>query len=269
MGGAPAPSMRELQERGHDVGHDYAKGSPHIRHHKVRDLVVSSVHAAVADVMDRNGECRALELGAGHGTFTDHLVAAGAEVEVTEMSAPSVEVLRRRFRHNPRVTVTHDPDGKAALRNGPLGAAVCISVLHHIPDYLGTVRRLVDRIVPGGAFLCMQDPLWYPRRSHISMSLDRNAYLLWRLGQGEIQRGIATRVRRMRGVYDEANEADMVEYHVVRQGVDDEALRALLEPEFREVESRRYWSTQSGLLQRAGEMCFPPTTFGIIARNRR
>jgi hypothetical protein len=197
------------------------------------------------------------------------LVAAGAEVEVTEMSAPSVEVLRRRFRHNPRVTVTHDLDGSAVLRDGPLGAAVCISVLHHIPDYLATVRRLVERIVPGGAFLCMQDPLWYPRRSHVSMALDRNSYLLWRLGQGEFRRGIATRARRMRGVYDEENEADMVEYHVVRQGVDEEALRMLLEPEFREVESRHYWSTQSGLLQGIGEVFFPPTTFGIIARNRR
>jgi hypothetical protein len=257
--------MSELRERGHRSGHDYAKGSPHLRHYKVRELAVSSVHTAVAGVMDRNGACRALELGAGHGTFSDHLVAAGAEVEVTEMSAPSVEVLRRRFRHNPRVTVTHDLDGGAALRDGPLGAAVCISVFHHIPGYLATVRRLVERIVPGGAFLCMQDLLWYPRRSHV----DRNAYLLWRLGWGEFRRGIATRARRMCACTTRRTRRIWSSNHVVRQGVGEEALRMLLEPEFREVEFRHYWSTQSGLPHGIGEVFFPPITFGILARNSR
>lgn len=267
---AMKPSMGALQELAHDVGHDYAKGSPHIRHHAVRDRMIAHIHGLVGGVLDRNGSCRVLELGAGHGTFTDHLVAAGADVEVTEMSAPSVEVLERRFRHSPHVTVIHDHDGESALQAGtPLGAVVCVSVLHHIPDYLGAVRRLVERIEPGGAFLCMQDPLWYPRRSRSSLALDRGAYLLWRLGQGEFRRGIATRMRRLRGVYDMTNQADMVEYHVVRQGVDEEALRALLTPHFKDVELHRYWSTQNGLLQAVGERYLPPTTFGIVARDRR
>ncbi|MFF4549937.1 hypothetical protein [Streptomyces sp. NPDC001435] len=62
-------------------------------------------------------------MGAGHGTFTDHLLAAGAEVEVTEMSAPSAQALRHKFRNNPRVSVVHDPDGGAApsaLRRHPV-----------------------------------------------------------------------------------------------------------------------------------------------------
>ncbi|GHH81449.1 hypothetical protein GCM10017771_03390 [Streptomyces capitiformicae] len=210
-----------------------------------------------------------MELGAGHGTFTDHLVAAGAEVEVTEMSGPSVRMLQHRFRHTTKVTVVHDRDGEAACSGGPLDAVVCISVLHHIPDYMHTVQRLIERIVPGGAFLSFQDPLWYPRRSKTSMRLDRTAYMLWRVGQGQLRRGLATRIRRLRGVYDETNEADMVEYHVVRNGVDEEALRELLDSSFEKVELHRYWSTQSSSLQSVGELVFPPTTFGLIANNRR
>ncbi|MEV4920979.1 class I SAM-dependent methyltransferase [Streptomyces tirandamycinicus] len=263
------PSMGELQEREHGIGHDYAKGSPHIRHHAIRDRLIGDLHALVREVIERNGQCHVLELGAGHGTFTDHLLAAGARVTVTEMSEPSVRFLRNRFQRNPNVTVLHDEDGTAACRTGRPDAVVCVSVLHHIPDYLGAVKELVDRIVPGGAFLSAQDPLWYPRRSRLSMSLDRNAYFAWRLGQGQLRRGLATRLRRLRGVYDEANEADMVEYHVVRHGVDEEALRALLVPEFAEVEIRRYWSTQSGLLQSVGDRFCPPSTFGLVARNRR
>lgn len=263
-----ASTIGQLQERAHGVEHDYTNGSPHIRHHRIRDRVISGVHALVGEVIDRNGKCRVLEVGAGHGTFTDHLLAAGAEVDVTEMSAPSATVLRHRFRHNPRVTVLHDPDGKEIFRSDPLDAVVCISVLHHIPDYLGAVRQLARRVVPGGAFFSIQDPLWYPRRSALSLNLDRGAYLLWRLGQGELRRGLATRMRRLRGRYDETNQADMAEYHVVRQGVDEVALQELLTPVFAQVELQRYWSTQSGLLQAFGERLGPATTFGIFARNR-
>ncbi|MFI9649128.1 class I SAM-dependent methyltransferase [Streptomyces sp. NPDC052040] len=263
------PTIGELQERAHHEGHDYAKGSPHIRHHRIRERVIAGLHTLVGEVTARTGRCRVLEVGAGHGTFTDHLAAAGASVEVTEMSAPSAAVLRHRFRNNPRVTVTHDPEGGQLLRTDQVDAVVCISVLHHIPDYLGTVGHLVTRIAPGGAFFSVQDPLWYPRRSGASMRLDRGAYLLWRLGQGDLRRGLATRVRRLRGHYDETNEADMAEYHVVRQGVDEVALRELLSAAFERVELRRYWSTQSGVLQSLGERLAPATTFGLYARNRR
>ena len=261
--------MGQLQQRAHDDGYDYSKGSPHIRHHCIRERVISGVHALVGEVIERNGQCRILEVGAGHGTFTDHLVAAGAKVDVTEMSAPSAAVLRHRFRNNPDVTVIHDPEGKEIFRPEPLNAVVCISVLHHIPDYLGAVRHLVQRIAPGGAFLSVQDPLWYPRRSGLSMNLDRGAYLLWRLAQGDLRRGLATRVRRLRGRYDETNEADMAEYHVVRQGVDEVALQQILAQAFHHVELQRYWSTQSGALQALGERFGPATTFGLFAHNRR
>ncbi|MCL6733474.1 class I SAM-dependent methyltransferase [Streptomyces neyagawaensis] len=266
---AGKPSMGELQEREHGVGHDYAKGSPHIRHHTVRDRLIGDLHALVHEVIDRNGQCRVVELGAGHGTFTDHLLAAGAQITVTEMSEPSAHLLRHRFQHNPNVTVIHDKDGTAACTAGPFDAVVCISVLHHIPDYLTTVKQLVENTVPGGAFFSAQDPLWYPRRSPLSLGLDRGAYFLWRLGQGHLRRGIATRLRRIRGVYDDMNEADMVEYHVVRNGVDEEALQGLLAPAFAKLEVQRYWSTQSGFMQAVGERVCPPSTFSLVARERR
>ncbi|MFF1598853.1 hypothetical protein ACFVYV_15335 [Streptomyces mirabilis] len=81
--------------------------------------------------------------------------------------------------------------------------------------------------------------------------------------------GLATRVRRLRGRYDETNEADMSEYHVVRQGVDEVTLQKLLEPAFHDVEVQCYRSTQSGALQALGERFGPATTFGLFARNPR
>jgi len=263
------PAMAALQQAEHGQGHDYAKGSPHLLHHAIRDRIVRRIHGLVGEVIDRQGRCRVVEVGAGHGAFTDHLLAAGAEVEVTEMSAPSAEFLAHRYRHNPRVRVVHDVTGEAAHQGGPVDVVVCISVLHHIPDYLDSVARLTGRITQGGFFLSFQDPLWYPRRSALSLGADRAAYFWWRAGQGELRRGLATRMRRLRGAHDASNPADMVEYHVVRKGLDEEALRKLLLRSFASVETEQYWSTQSPTLQAVGERYGPRTSFGIVARDRK
>jgi SAM-dependent methyltransferase len=262
-------TMRDLQQDAHGDGHDYAAGSPHIKHHRIRSRIVEQLQESVRAVADARGECRVLELGAGHGTFTDHVVAAGATVEVTEMSRPSAAELRRRFRHNPDVVVHEDPDGSLAVDGGPVDLVVCLSVLHHIPDYLTAVDGMVARIRPGGGFVSFQDPLWYPRRSWLSMHVDRAAYLAWRLPRGEVGRGLATAVRRARGVWDEANPSDMVEYHVMRDGVDEAALRTLLEQNFAQVRLTTYWSTQGTLTQSIGALAGQPNTFGLVASGRR
>src|SRR5664280_2414110 len=63
--------------------------------------------------------------------------------------------------------------------------------------------------------------------------------------------------------------SDMVEYHVVRQGVDDQALKSMLASNFDAVRIDAYWSTQSPALQALGAGRFPPNTFGIVAVDRR
>jgi hypothetical protein len=72
----------------------------------------------------------------------------------------------------------------------------------------------------------------------------------------------------VKGVYDESEPSDLVEYHVVRQGVDDEALRELFQARFARVEIEQYFSTQSPVLQTIGQKFFPPNTFGMVARGR-
>lgn len=253
------------QSVAHGAGHDYTAGSPHLKHESVHGMVVTACREVVADVLRERGACRVLEIGAGHGVFTDHLVAAGAEVWVTEMSADSVDVLRARYHGDRRVHVTHDADGSGAADGPEVDVVVCVSVLHHIPDYTGTVSAVLGRLAPGGAFVSFQDPLWYPRRTRFSMAADRGAYLVWRLGQGNLRRGVASMVRRARGAYDTANPSDMVEYHVVRDGVDEVTLLDLLEPRFGRTGLYRYWSTQARFLQRPGELLLPANTFGIVA----
>ena len=270
MSGGEVRSMATLQEAGHGRGFDYEPGSPHLRHARLRHEITERIRDLVAEQFARTGSCRVLEIGAGHGSFTDHIAAAGADVTVTEMSRPSLELLEQRFAWNPKVTPIYDPDGETVFSEpSSYDLVLCVSVLHHIPDYLGFVNRVCDRIDEGGAFASFQDPIWYPRRSRLNLSADRWAYYAWRLGQRNLWQGLSTRVRRARGFVDESNPADMVEYHVVRQGVDDQALAALLREKFADVDEWRYWSTQLPTLQAVGSRSGATTTFGLVSHSRR
>jgi SAM-dependent methyltransferase len=165
--------------------------------------------------------------------------------------------------------VVHDADGSwAATTENRFDLVVALSVLHHIPDYLRAVETYARVTTPGGTFVCWQDPLWYERLPRSTRLAARAAYFGWRLRQGDFRRGIATRIRRLRGTYDTANPSDMSEYHVVRKGVDEDALVRLLQRWYGDVRVATYWATQSSIGQRVGEQFGFADTFTITARER-
>jgi hypothetical protein len=259
----------EAQDEAHASGHDYVKGSPHLRHPQLRGMIVARLQELVRASIQRTGDCRVLEIGAGHGTFTSTLVDAGAQVTVTEASAASAEHLEAAFAGTDRVRVIYDETGEQVLGLGETwDLAVIVSVLHHIPDYVGFLRKLEPKIAEGGSIFTVQDPLYYPRRSKLSHRVSRGSYLLWRAFQGDYKRGVATRLRRLRGVYDEAEPSDLVEYHVVRQGCDEEAVRDALADHF-DVEVFTYWSSQGPLFQKAFEKTGLRSDFGVEATAHR
>lgn len=262
--------MRNVQEQGHPEGHDYVRGSPHLRHEALRARISHSLTGITASIHRVKGQCRVLEVGAGHGVFTESLLESGATVVVTEMSAPSATHLKQLYGDEARVEVVHDPTGKWLTQSGSIfDAVVCISVLHHIPDYLGFLGAAFRQIEPGGAFVSWQDPLYYPRQSRMNLGAERVAYFSWRLAQGQLGRGFSTRLRRLRGHLDEHNPADMVEYHVVRDGVDEMAILSLGKRFFESTEMITYWSTQSAGLHRLGQRLDLKSTFGMAFTQRR
>lgn len=263
-------SVERAQDALHGEGHDYTIGSPHLRHVSLRRRIDVRIQAAVTEIVRRQGRCEVLEIGAGHGSFTETALAAGASVTVTEMSSASYDHLVRRFGGSSNVRIVLDPDGEAPFRDPrQYDLILLISVIHHIPDYVGVIARLCDEVLrPGGTVVTFQDPLWYPRQKRWHRALTWASYFAWRSTQGELRRGLATRWRRLRGVYTDA-PSDLVEYHVVRQGVDDLRLMALFGTRFTDVTIDRYFSTQSPQIQRVGEGRFPDNTFGIMARGRR
>ena len=259
------------QDAGHEPGHDYDKGSPHLRHRNLRTMVEDRLRALVAEQLEATGSCEVLEIGGGHGTFTECLLEAGARVTVTEASAASAATLLDKFgaTYADRVEIIHDESGEDILAaERQWDVAVMTAVLHHIPDYVGFLDRLTPLIRPGGALFTVADPLYYPRMSQGTHRLVRAMFLAWRVTQGDYKRGFATRWRRLRGVYDDTNPSDLVEYHVVRDGVDEEAIRTLLETRFGDVEIFTYWASQAPVFQRLGDRTSMVCDFGVSARRR-
>lgn len=261
-------TIQRLQESFYDDDVDYRAGSPHLAHWPLHDRLVSVLHAHVHRLCDAGLPLTVLEIGAGHGGFTEPALAAGCSVTAVEMSRPSLQRLEQRFGTNSGFAGVFDADGSLSAVEGDFSLVLCVSVLHHIPDYLSFVDGLTRRVSPGGALLALQDPLWYPRARRAARLLDRGGYYTWRLGQGDLSRGLATVSRRIRGRYDEANAADMVEYHVVRQGVDEVALLGRLRPQFASVELVPYWSNQLSAGQWLGDRVGLRNTFGISATGR-
>ncbi len=262
------------QNSAHGEGHDYVKGSPHLRHRELRSMIADQLHALVGETIARKGSCHVLEVGAGHGTFSDFLLEAGARVTVTEASEASAAMLTQKFAGRDDVEVFFDSTGGDIFeRDDQFDGIVCAALLHHIPDYVtfvgdlstGVLSRLIE---PGGFFYSAQDPTYYPRRKRRTHVAQRGTYFLWRLGQGNYRRGLSTRIRRVKGEWTETEASDLVEYHVVRDGVDELSLVAELEQHFEHVELFTYWSTQSPFFQKALGWMRLPSEFGLIARRR-
>jgi SAM-dependent methyltransferase len=140
-----------------------------------------------------------LELGAGIGNFSAHLIAAGPErVVLVEPAEDLFERLRTRFAGSANVETFHGELGAWAGQQAGrrVDVVVSVNVLEHIQDDRG-VMRLVSAVVrPGGLVL-----LLVPALPALYGSLDASFGHLRRYNKGSLGAlldGAGLVVRRMR-----------------------------------------------------------------------
>jgi SAM-dependent methyltransferase len=253
-----------LQEAYYTSGIDYRKGSPHLSQPALHDRLLEVLRRTVQRLSDQGLPLRVLEVGAGHGGFTEAALALGCDVTAVDMSRPSIQELERRFGTNPKIKAIYDPDGELRDVGGDYTLLMFVSVIHHIPDYMSFLKEGSQRLAAGGALLTLQDPTLYSRH-RVAHRADQIAYFAWRAAQGNLVSGLQTRLRRMRGIFDETKLADMVEYHVVRDGVDEDRILSFARETFTEASLIQYWSSQLGVAQPLGKRLGMNNTFGIAA----
>lgn len=252
------------------AGQTYVDGAPHIKHASLRKLYGKLVVQVFDRASRRTDVPRVLDLGAGEGTVTLPFLELGARVTAVDVSRAQLTRLRAKCRRFGNLLDARCLDIHAALRGGvgQHDIVVLNSVVHHIPDYLGLIRDCLGVLSSDGQFFSFQDPLRYDTLSMAAATFSKMAYLSWRVFKGDVMGGIGRRLRRARGVYLADSVHDNAEYHVVREGVDHEAICELLETHSCDYEIVQYFSTQSRLLQPVGAALRLENTFAILAHRR-
>ncbi|MDQ1391386.1 MAG: hypothetical protein QOF30_363 [Acidimicrobiaceae bacterium] len=108
-----------------------------------------------------------LEIGAGHGTFTE-LFAQTSRVVATELSSQSIDILQKRFEANPSVEVRQVDVAEAVANGRSYDAVVMINVLEHIEDDATALKQLAGALRPGGRIV-----VWVPAFMELYSDFDR------------------------------------------------------------------------------------------------
>jgi SAM-dependent methyltransferase len=254
-------------------GKDFVEGSPHLKHASLSALCGQLATAALDRVKQGEASPKILDMGAGDGMLTLPYLALGARVVAADASDELLQGLREKASaHRDALTIMAGDIfitlKKLTSERSQFDIICASSFLHHIPDYLELCRCAAPLLRPGGVFFTFQDPLRYDTLKRSNYFLDRASYFWWRLFQGNYLRGIKTRWRRLSGTYRDDLAEDAAEYHVVRNGVDQAAIKELFDALGFECSLWPYWSTQSTLFQRLGEKLKLANTFGVIAQKK-
>ena len=247
----------------------YIQSAPHVKYRSLRELYAKLVVQVYHDAKKTSVIPRVLDLGAGEGSTTLQFLELGAHVTAVDISKSQLALLEDRCKLFKQRLEIQEKDVEEFLhsRSGELYDVVVVSsFLHHIPDYLGLIKKIIVLLPPHGQFFSFQDPLRYDSVGKFTKVFADFAHCSWRIFQGDVIGGIKRRIRRSRGIYLDDCESDNVEYHAARNGVDQNAIAVLLEKEHFNAQIISYFSTQGVLFQSVGEWLRLKNTFAVIAR---
>ncbi len=134
-----------------------------------------------ADKLVSDNHKKALDFGAGTGNLTGKLLNLGYTVTAIDISSEMCAILKKRYK--PQIEA-----GKLAVINSPIEAIsfgkdefdliACYSVLHHIPDYAGTMQRLSGFLKKGGVMYIDHEasPFYWKDESNVLANLVKLVY---------------------------------------------------------------------------------------------
>jgi SAM-dependent methyltransferase len=249
----------------------YIDGAPHIKHASLRMLYGRLVVQIFDNAKKHNKTPKVLDLGAGEGSVTLPFLELGARVVAVDSSKSQLDALKAKCEHFGDMLEVRCEDINVTLndKREEYDIIVVNSFLHHVPDYLGMIREAITVLKPYGQFFSFQDPLRYDTAGKITTTFSKLAYFSWRVFRGDVIGGLKRRIRRARGIYLADSVHDNAEYHVTRNGVNQDAIRSLFREHDFDCDIVPYFSTQSRLFQPIGTALGMKNTFAIVARKRQ
>jgi len=246
---------------------NFIGGSPHLKYSSMRRLCSQLAAEVFAHARTHAEVPRVLDLGAGEGSITSLLLELGARVTAVDVSESQLDELVRKCRaFRDRLSVRKGEIGEALLGAERYDIVVMSSVLHHIPDYMATIRSAIDVLTPNGQFFSLQDPIRYDSLNAFVHWFSKFGYFSWRVFQGDLLGGLSRRLRRARGIYLDDCPQDNAEYHVTRNGVDQDQIVEYLAGRGFDCKLIVYFSAQAPPFQFFGSAVGISNTFALIAR---
>ena len=254
-----------------DATKGYIDGAPHIKHTSLRKLYGKLVVQIFDSAKKHKKTPKVLDLGAGEGSATLPFLELGARVVAVDISNSQLDVLKIKCEHFSDKLEVRCEDINITLKDKSEKYDIIVvnSFLHHVPDYMRMIGEAITVLSPYGQFFSFQDPLRYDTVGKITTAFSKLAYFSWRVFKGDVIGGLKRRIRRARGIYLEDSVHDKTEYHVTRNGVDQDAIRRLFREQDFDCNIVSYFSTQSRLFQPIGTVLGMKNTFAIIAQKRQ
>ncbi len=125
-----------------------------------------------------------LDAGCGTGHLAREFIKAGCRVDVNDISPEMVRVTLARISRLQRNTVSHTQDVNELLERLARGRrqydVICFSsMLHHVVDYVKSVRLATKLLRPGGIIYIVGEPMWFGKGG-----LDRSSrFAIWASAQ--------------------------------------------------------------------------------------
>ena len=225
---------------------------------------------AIAQARKQSPVPRVVDIGAGSGISTLPLLERDCRVIAVDVAGEGLQRLKKRAGDSADRLETVTSDGgdfliNRAAEGETFDVVLCRAMLHHIPDYLDLIRKAIPVIAPGGCYISLADPLRYDTVSRFDRLFAKATYYTMRLFMGNYSRAFRTLLRRSRGGLSESAPEDNVEYHVVRNGVDQEAISKLFTDEGFECEIIPYFGYANPIMRPLGRLLRVHASFACIA----
>jgi len=257
---------------------------------------------AICTLLGPGGERRLLDVGCGTGSLTllfleRGFAAVGLDLARAMLAQLEAKARERGFADRLR---TEAAEAAAFLAATPdtFDVITFSAILHHLPDYVATVRLAAARLRPGGVLYIIHEPSLGTRVGLVARALERldkglaelPAFLRrqWRdCRQLGFRAALAAKLRRRPGGKDtrcllperpsgccaqktagvfSAADWVLVDYHAKHGGCDEEAIAAALREAGLSVDLRRYDSKRHRLLHHLARLLHTKRMIRIVAQ---
>jgi ubiquinone/menaquinone biosynthesis C-methylase UbiE len=178
----------DLREKIHEANvevHRFEAGYYELLHPEVYSKREQKRISFMLEMVDRfvaGNKRKALDLGAGTGNLTGKLLRMGYSVTAIDISAEMCAVLKKRFKaylKSGKLAVLNSPIEDTDFGEGEFDLITCYSVLHHLPDYTGAIRRLSVCLKKGGVMYLDHEPspFYWKTESRRLAHLVKSSYL--------------------------------------------------------------------------------------------